>query len=69
MKRSEPQTQSNEQRYFDALKRITKYMTIAQIDLSSSKYYGLEFEECLGYAYENVIHEAKMALGNRRRPK
>jgi len=60
---------NNEQRYFDALKRITKYMTVEQLRKRSEKEYGLDFTEALGYAYENVIDEARGAIFGRRRPK
>ena len=60
---------SNEQRYFDALKRITKYQSLESLRRHAEKDYGLEAGEAIEMAYENVIQEAKNALGTRRRPK
>ena len=62
-------SQSNEQRYFDALKRITQYMSPDKLRDEAEKRYGLPFEECLEYAYENVIEEARQAIKGKRRPK
>jgi hypothetical protein len=59
---------SNEQRYYDALKRITEYQTPARMRRSSEKDWGLPFEEHLEYAYENIQQEAKTAILGRRRP-
>jgi hypothetical protein len=59
---------TNEQRYFDALKRITKYQTPERMRRASEKDWGLPFDEAIEYAYENIQQEAKNALGNRRRP-
>lgn len=61
-------TTKNEQRYFDALKRITRYMTVAQLRRRAGGDYGLEQSEALEYAYENVIEEARAAIRGRRRP-
>lgn len=60
--------QSNEQRYFDALKRITQYQSPDRMRRSSDKDWGLDFEETLEYAYENVIEEARRAIKGKRRP-
>jgi hypothetical protein len=60
---------NHEQRYFDALKRITVYMTFEQLRRRSEKLYGLKYEEALEYAYENVIEEARRAIRGARRPK
>ena len=59
----------NEQRYFDALKRITLYYSVDQLRQCCQREYGLEFEEGLEMAYENVIQEAHNALRGRRRPR
>jgi hypothetical protein len=64
-----PLHESNEQRYFDALKRITKYMSPEKLRDHAEEEYGLLFDEALEMAYENVIQEARNALGTRRRPK
>ena len=62
-------TQSNEQRYFDALKRIAAYQPPARLLNRSLEDWGLEDGcEALEYAYENVLQEAKQAVKNRRRP-
>lgn len=59
---------NNELRYYDALKTITKYMTVEQLRKNSMKHYGLTFEEALEMAYENIIFEAENAIKGRRRP-
>lgn len=60
---------NNEQRYFDALKRITVYHSVEQLRRKSEKDYGLNWTEALEYAYQNVIDEARQAVRGRRRPK
>jgi hypothetical protein len=60
---------NNELRYYDALKTITKYMTVEQLRKRSEKLYGLPPEEALEMAYENVIFEAEEAIRGRRRPR
>ena len=61
---------SNEQRYYDALKRIAKdYQTPAQLRRSHQRQFGLDFELALEYAYENIQQEAALAIRGRRRPK
>lgn len=61
--------QSNEQRYYDALKRIARdYMTPAQIARDSEKAF-LDKDEYLEYAYENIQSLANYAIKGRRRPK
>ena len=60
---------SNEQRYFDVLKRITLYRSVEQLHKRAEKDYGLPFSEVLEFAYENVIIEAKSAIRGKRRPK
>jgi hypothetical protein len=59
----------NELRYFDALKRITKYQTPEQLRKHSMRDYALSYYEALEMAYENVIQEAKNAVLGKRRPK
>ena len=51
-----------EARFYVALKRITAYMTPAQLRRAADKQYGLDHAEALEMAYENVIGEAKLAL-------
>jgi hypothetical protein len=58
-----------EQRFYVALKRITAYMTPAQLRRESERQYGLDHAEALEMAYENVIDEAKEALRGYRRKK
>lgn len=59
---------SNEQRYYDALKRITAYMSPTKLQRTSEKKYGLPFDEALEMAYENVLAEAALAIRGKRRP-
>lgn len=64
--------QSNEQRYFDALKRIAAYQSPESLRRGAEKKepeWGIPYEEALEYAYENVLFEARQATKNRRRPK
>jgi hypothetical protein len=58
---------SNEQRYFDALKRIARYMTPNQIRRDADNM-GLDYVEYLEMTYENVQSEAKSATKGKRRP-
>lgn len=60
---------SNEQLYYDTLKRITKYDSPEWLRRRSEKAYGLEFAEALEYCYENVKSEAERAVRGKRRPK
>jgi hypothetical protein len=57
-----------EQRYFDALKRITNYQTTAQLCRRAGQY-GCEYVDELEMSYENIQQEAKNAIKGRRRPK
>jgi len=57
-----------EQRMYDALKRITKYQTPTQLQRGAEKEYGLQYEEALEYAYENMQQEARLAIKGMRRP-
>lgn len=41
------------------LKRIATYQTPAQLRKESQSQYGLDFEEAIEYAYENMQTEAK----------
>ena len=61
-------TQTNEQRYYDALKRIARgYKTAAQLRKDDNVEF-LGLEEVLEMAYENIQNEARTALGRRKRP-
>ena len=57
-----------EQRLYDALKRITKYMPPDRLRKCSEKEYGLGAEEAVDMAYENILTEAKNAIRGMRRP-
>ncbi len=61
-------TGKNEQRYFDALKRITQYQSVEWLRRNAERQYGLSPSEALEMAYENVLCEAKDAIRARRRP-
>lgn len=58
---------TNEQRYFDALRRISQYETPNQAR-RTAKGVGLNAEEYLEMAYENIREEAKRAIKGKRRP-
>ncbi|WP_186198018.1 hypothetical protein [Burkholderia gladioli] len=59
-----------ELRLYTALKLIAKaYQTPAQIRRTSEKKYGLQYEEALEYAYENIQQEARNAIKGVRVPK
>lgn len=61
---------SNEQRYFDTLRRIAKdYMTVEKLQKNAERQYGIGYEEALEYAYENIQQEAANAIKGKRRPK
>ena len=60
---------NNEQRYFDALRRIASYDPPERIRKHSERDYGLPGDEVIEYAYENVINDARLAIKGRRRPK
>ena len=59
---------SREQHLYDALKRITRYMTPDQLRKRAEKLYGLPPEEAIEMAYENVLEEARTAIKGMRRP-
>lgn len=48
-------------KFFDALKRIAAYDPPERIRRNSGRDYGLDADEAIEYAYENVIFEAKNA--------
>lgn len=60
--------QSTEQRYFDALKRITLYMEPRKLRSQSEKLYGLGGDEAIEMAYENILNDARLAVKGKRRP-
>ncbi len=45
-----------------ALQRITQYQSVDGLRRDSQKRWGLPFEEAIGYAYENVMQEARNGL-------
>lgn len=47
---------------YDTLKRITQYQSPDRMRKSSRKDWGLDFEEVLEMAYENLQSEAKRAI-------
>lgn len=60
---------TNEQKYFDALKRITKYQTPDQLKRRHWKDWGLEdASEAIEMSYENIQQEARDAIKGKRRP-
>lgn len=67
---SNPASPSNEQRYFDALRRIAKgYCTPDQLRRIAEKDYGVSPEEAIEMAYENMQAEAARSIHGRRRPR
>ena len=54
--------------YYDVLKRIASYLPPSQLRRTAGQQYGLDYEEALEMAYENVLIEAKSALRGKRRP-
>jgi hypothetical protein len=58
-----------EQRLYDALKRITAYMPPEKLEKVCEKKYGLERDEAIEMAYENVLSEAAQAIKGMQRPK
>jgi hypothetical protein len=57
-----------QQKLFDTLKRIAHYEPPEHLRRSSEKSYGLDYEEALEMAYENVLLEAKNAICGMRHP-
>lgn len=57
-----------EQKLYDALKRISSYTPPEKLRRTSERDYGLEGDEAIEMAYENVIQEAKNALRGMKRP-
>lgn len=63
--------ESNELAFYDALKRIASYTPPDRMrrDNERGRGYGLDADEEIEMAYENVIQEAKNAIRGKRRPK
>lgn len=60
--------QSNEQRYYDALRKIARgYRTSESIIKHGDA--GLDGYETLEYVYDNLQNEAERAIHGKRRPK
>lgn len=45
------------------------YSTLQQLRRNAEREYGLDFEEAIEYAYENIQHEAKIAVSGVREVK
>lgn len=58
-----------ELRLFDALKRIASYTDPEKLRRTSERDYGLEGDEAIEAAYENVLMEARSVIKGMRRPK
>lgn len=54
--------------YYNTLKLIASYASPAKLQRDSEKLYGLDYEEALEMAYENVLAVAKEAIRGKRRP-
>lgn len=58
-----------EQIMYDALRRIAKeYQTPEKLRRNAERQYGLEYEEALEMAYENIQSLASFAIKGMRRP-
>lgn len=55
-------------RMYDALRQIASYTQPGKLRRTAQKEYGLDPEEAIEMAYENVIEEAKGAIRGMRRP-
>jgi hypothetical protein len=61
---------SNEQLYYDTLKRIAKgYQTPDQLRRNSERDFGCSFSDALEMTYENLQNDAARAIHGKRRPK
>jgi len=56
------------QKMYQALKRISQYELPEKLRRNAERDYGLDYEEALEMAYENVLHEAKSAIKGMRLP-
>ena len=54
-----PAQKKNYNQMLATLRRISKYQSTNQLRRDSQKDYGLDYEEALEYAYENIQSEAK----------
>ena len=63
------ETQSDAQRYYDALRKIAReYMTPEQCARHAASY-GCSPEEMIEMSYENIQNVAEVAIKGKRRPK
>lgn len=53
---------NRELEFFAALKQITNYQSIASLRRNALKDYGINPEEAIEYAYENILETAKRAI-------
>lgn len=61
---------SNEQLYFDTLKKIARdYQSSDVLRKRAPKDWGVDYEEALEMSYENIQHDAERAIRGKRRPK
>ena len=58
-----------QQRLYDALKRIATSFTTGELRRRAPKQYGLSAEEAIEYAHDNLRAEAREALRGLKRPK
>ena len=63
-----PTIEEKAQKTYQALKRISQYESPEKLRRDAERDYGLEYEEVLEMAYENVLHEAKSAIKGMRLP-
>lgn len=56
------------QRLYDALRRISSYQSPDQLRREFKRDFGIESDEAIEMAYENVLAEAKAAIKGMRRP-
>jgi len=60
--------QQQAQKLWDALKRITLYATPDSLRKHAGRDYGIDGDEAISMAYENVLTEAKHVIRRIRRP-
>jgi len=53
---------------YSVLARISRFMSIKSLRSNAEQHYGLEPNEAIELAYENVISEAKLGLRRVRKP-
>lgn len=60
---------TQEQKYFDCLRAISKSDSLAFLEKNSEKIYGVSYHEALEMAYENLQGIAGNVIHDKRRPK